>query len=404
MVLLTTSRLVVALATAGAVTAGLLLWGSDAHEPSPEWSTAAGNLAATRAAPASGISTRNVDRLRVRWRFRFSASSTSSNIDASTPVADAKTVYVQDLHDVFALDRVTGDVRWTQRFRVQSGRANGLTVDAGRVYGQTDSNVFALGALNGRELWRRRLASARRQLADSAPVTWKGVLFVSTVDPERPGHETLYALDAATGVVRWKFAPLETPRPVSIDAEGRLYTASGLVLDARSGRLLRHWSNRLGTTPILARSAGNDAAFAAAKSGLVTAWDPRTEQQFWDRRHTGCRGVERAMAYADDRLFVPVDLCGRGGELLALDAASGRTLWERHLPAPDAGCATVANDVVFTSTHDGTVYAFATRDGTLVWHVRLPAKVSACPAIVGDALVLRAGATLVALTAAKTTG
>jgi outer membrane protein assembly factor BamB len=202
------------------------------------------------------------------------------------------------------------------------------------------------------------------------------------------------------------FAPLETPGPVSIDAEGRLYAASRFVLDAGSGQLLSHWPRRLGATPILATNAGTDSAFAAEKRGLVIAWDLGTKQRLWYRhvglRHTGCPGVESPMAYADDRLFVPVDLCRRRGELIALDAASGRPLWDRQLPSPDFGCATVANDVVFTSTYDGTVYAFATRDGSLVWHVRVPANVSACPAIVGDALLLRSKTRLVALTAAKT--
>ncbi len=405
MVVLSTPRLVVAFATAGAVTAGLL-WAGDAHGPSRDWPTAAGNLAATREATGSGITAQNVDRLRVQWRFGLSPGPSSSSTVASTPVTDTKTVYVQDLHDVFALDRVTGDVRWAQRFRVQNGRASGLTVDAGRVYGATDPNVFALASSNGRVLWRRRLASTRRQLAEIAPVAWKGLLFVSTLEPARPGHGTLYALDAATGVVRWTFAPLDTPGPVSIDAEGRLYTASRFVLDAASGRLLGHWPSRLGATPILATKAGAGTAFAAERSGLVVAWDLETKRRLWDRQvdlhHLGCGGVESPMAYADDRLFVPVDLCGRGGELIALDAASGRARWERHLPAPDVGCATIASDVVFTSTHDGTVYAFATRDGRLVWRVRLSGNLTACPAIVGDALLLRSRTRLVALAAPKT--
>ena len=91
------------------------------------------------------------------------------------------------------------------------------------------------------------------------------------------------------------------------------------------------------------------------------------------------------MAFADGRLFVPVvDLCGWGSavarqeldsvdptagraRLVALDAASGRTLWERRLPSPSFGCATVANDVVLTSTYDGAVHAFAAADGRVLW-------------------------------------
>ena len=86
-------------------------------------------------------------------------------------------------------------------------------------------------------------------------------------------------------------------------------------------------------------------------------------------------GVETPMAYADGRLYRPgrrplrsrqrLRLRGplrgrrraRGtGELVALDAATGKRLWRRRLPQPDFGCATVGDGVVFTSTFDGTVY------------------------------------------------
>ena len=88
-----------------------------------------------------------------------------------------------------------------------------------------------------------------------APVAWKGLLFLSMVDPARSGHGTIYALDAATGVVRWRFAPVETTGPVSIDTSGRLYaTTLKLVLDARSGRLLQRGQGTHGTTPILAKN------------------------------------------------------------------------------------------------------------------------------------------------------
>ncbi len=115
------------------------------------------------------------------------------------------------------------------------------------------------------------------------------------------------------------------------------------------------------------------------------------------------------MAYADGRLFVPVvDLCGWGsaisrqqlttvylsrgrGRLVALDAATGHILWERRQVSPDFGCATVSNDLVFTSTFDGSVYAYATDDGALVWHERMRAGVNACPAVVGDLVLFGAG-------------
>ncbi len=49
------------------------------------------------------------------------------------------------------------------------------------------------------------------------------------------------------------------------------------------------------------------------------------------------------------------------------------------------------NDVVFTSTYAGIVYAFAAKDGKLLWHARMPAKINACPAIAGNQVLIGAG-------------
>jgi outer membrane protein assembly factor BamB len=115
------------------------------------------------------------------------------------------------------------------------------------------------------------------------------------------------------------------------------------------------------------------------------------------------------MAYAGGKLFVPVvDLCARGnaigrqevtsldptrgsGRLVALDAATGARLWTRLFPSPNFGCATVVNDVVFTSTYDGTVYAVGVRDGAILWRAHMRARVNACPAVVGNLLLVGAG-------------
>ena len=181
------------------------------------------------------------------------------------------------------------------------------------------------------------------------------------------------------------------------------YTDSLLVLDARTGRLL--WHDQVTphdvrdydfeATPIVATVEGEELVLGAGKAGRVIAWDRETRRRRWTtavglhrndlgplppQRVTVCPGllggVETPMAYAEGRLFVPVvDLCGWGsatarqeltslepsrgkGRLVALDAATGRALWTRRLPSPNFGCATVSNDIVFTSTFDGTVYAF----------------------------------------------
>ena len=409
----------------------------------------------------------------MRWRFRFTAKPSLSGIFASTPVVDEDTVYVQDLRsNVFALDRTTGALRWARRYRALNDGPNGLAVAGDRIYGATDSDAFSLDAATGRELWRRHLTSSSEQLVDVAPIVWKGFVFLSTVGYPPSGRGAIYALDALTGAVRWRFVTIEHPwrfareagggglwYPVSIDADGRLYggnsnpapwggtpkrpnggafpgraryTDSLLVLDARTGRLL--WQDQVTphdirdydfqATPILTGSR----VIGAGKAGLVIAWDRETRRRLWTARvglhrndvgplprHevTICPGllggVETPMAYADGRVFVPVvDLCAKGsavtaqsidsvdptrgtGLLVALDADTGRRLWLRRFPASAFGCATVANDVVFTATFDGRLHALSVRDGRELWHADLRAGANSCPAIAGDELFVGAG-------------
>ena len=468
-------RCVAALVAAGA--AGLLACGCGGHSADGTWVLPNSDLAGTRAAAGSDINAANVDRLRVRWRFRFTGEPGFSGIFASTPLADHRTVYVQDLRStVFALERSTGAVRWTARFDAPNDGPNGLALGGGRLFGATDSDAFALSASSGEKLWQRHLTTPSEQLVDIAPVVWHGLVFLSTIGYQPFGRGAIYALDERTGAVRWKFVTIEHPwlhpleagggglwYPVSIDAQGRLYagnsnpgpwggspklpngaafpgpvayTDSLLVLDARTGRLLWHdqvtahdiRDQDFQATPILATIGGADLVLGAGKAGRVIAWNGRTRQRVWTasvglhrndrgplprRRVTVCPGllggVETPMAYAEGRLFVPVvDLCGWGsavarqnvasidpapgrGRLVALDAATGRPLWEHRLPSPNFGCATVADNVVFTSTYGGVVYAFATRDGSLLWQRRMRAGVNACPAVAGDMLLVGAG-------------
>ena len=465
------------LAVTLAAVVATLLCGCGAHTGRGTWQLPNANLAGTRAASGTAIDAAGIASLRVRWRFAFPERPGFSGIYASTPVADRTTVYVQDLRsNVYALDRTTGAVRWKRRYDARNDGPNGLAVDGRRVYGATDSEAFALSVTTGRELWRAHLTSASEQLVDIAPVVWKGIVFVSTVGYPPGGRGAIYALDAATGVSRWKFDTIEHPwrhpleagggglwYPVSVDGRGRLYAGNSnpapwggtprrpngaafpgpvrhsdslIVLDARTGSLL--WHDQVTphdvrdydfeATPILATIGSTPVVFGAGKAGRVIAWDRITRRRLWTavvglhrndigplprRRITVCPGllggVETPMAYAEGRLFVPVvDLCGWGraagrqpltdvdpsrgsGRLVALDAATGHTLWEKRLPSPDFGCATVANDVVFTSTLDGTLYGLAARDGRVIWRARMRAGVNACPAVARDLVLFGAG-------------
>ena len=107
--------------------------------------------------------------------------------------------------NVFALDLQTGRLQWRHLFSATNEGPNGLAVDGGRVYGATDSTAFALDAKTGRLLWRRFVVTAAARFVDVAPLVADGIVYMSTIGLPPNGKGVLYALDAATGAVRWKF-------------------------------------------------------------------------------------------------------------------------------------------------------------------------------------------------------
>jgi alcohol dehydrogenase (cytochrome c) len=458
-----------------------------AHRPSAGDSSLP-NLtrASTRAQPGSPIRPSSVAHLHLLWRFPLAASRSvhatgEMRTLVATPIVAGATVYIQDTtSSVYALERATGALRWRHRFAAPNAGRNGLAYSSGSVYGATDTTAFALSAATGRLLWQRRLVTRFEQLVDVAPLIANNLVYTSTVGYPPGGRGAIYALDAHTGAVRWKFSTIAGRwrypgeaggggawYTASLDEAGNLYsgvanpyplggsrkrpngaayagpalyTDSLVVLDSQTGRL--RWYDQVTAhdvrdhdfqlPPILASlSVGKrvrNVVFGAGKAGIVIAWDRETHQRLWQavvgrhlndagplpaRKVAVCPGllggVETPMAYAAGRLFVPiVDSCSYGsaygyqplhtlnlargrGEFVALDATSGRVLWEHALPQPDVGCATAANGVVFTSTFDGQIYGLDQESGRTLWRARAPAGINACPSLSGGMLLVAAG-------------
>ncbi len=93
------------------------------------------------------------------------------------------------------------------------------------------------------------------------------------------------------------------------------------------------------------------------------------------------------------------------GKLVALDAASGKSLWskssrthgwfgwgdKKRKDAQYAGGPAVNGDLLAVGTLDGHVYAVNAKDGNPRWDVEVSSEVLASPVIVGDMVVVRTG-------------
>jgi outer membrane protein assembly factor BamB len=340
----------------------------------PGWPQPNANVSSTRAV-AGPTAPATAETLQALWRFRLRGEPGFSGIDAATPVVSGGRVYLQDLNsDVYAVSLADGHLLWQHRYRRPDGGPNGLAVANGVVYGNTDTSAFALSARTGVERWRTRLTRARNPVT-IAPVVANGLVYTSSTGQAPGGRGTLYALDARTGQVQWRFDTIVDPwrfpseasgggawHPPSVDADGRVYwgtanpypwggsrtrpnggmypgavrhTDSVLVLDGRTGERL--WSDQV--TPHDVRDYDfqlpplliAEMVIGAGKAGRVIAWDRSTHARLWEtevgahrndrgplptRPVTVCPGllggVETPMASAAGRVFVPVvNLCFR---------------------------------------------------------------------------------------------
>ncbi len=79
------------------------------------------------------------------------------------------------------------------------------------------------------------------------------------------------------------------------------------------------------------------------------------------------------------------------GEMVAVSQDTGKVIWDDKLPSSPYGAATVTNDVVFTTTYSGYLYAFNAATGAILLKTPLSSGANAPVAIDGDYVIGGAG-------------
>jgi outer membrane protein assembly factor BamB len=79
------------------------------------------------------------------------------------------------------------------------------------------------------------------------------------------------------------------------------------------------------------------------------------------------------------------------GEMIAVDQDTGKIEWADQLPSSPYGAATVTNNVVFTTTYSGYLYAFNAATGAILLKTPLSSDSNAPVAIDGDYVLVGAG-------------
>lgn len=296
---------------------------------SSDWPLPNLDLSSTRAVLSSGITSKNVAGLHVAWKFPLKIPPGYSGADTATPVVAGGVVYLQDMNsNVYALDLKTGALRWRAQFDDVNQGPDGVAVAGDRIYGGTDTTVFALSTATGKLLWTQRIVKPLEQFMNIAPQVANGIVYAATIGEPPGGAGRLYAIDAQTGKVVWKFKTIKVPwaHPFLSGGGGSwytpsvsgnviywgianplpwggtrkypngaafggaaLYTDSLLALNAATGKLL--WYDQvtkhdvrdqdLQLPPVVGSAGKIPAVFSAGKRGLVIAWNTATHKRIW---------------------------------------------------------------------------------------------------------------------------
>ncbi len=454
---------------------------------SGSWPYPNADLANTRVAPDSTITSRDVTRLRQAWTFKLSGSA-AKGVDgagalAMNPIVSDGVVYIQDLDaNVYAVALTTGKLEWEHQFNqpVKSGPGpNGVAVAGGVVYGDSAYSVFALNARSGRTLWvDNRLLGAGQGSFEIQPEVAGGRVYVASAYGPAPGGGVLLALDASTGRALWRFNTVTGAapgvkalglgaggawEPPLVGADGSvtfgignpyqsvasairypspiLYTDSAVNLDASTGKLRWYYQAvpddfkdyDMQASPIATSVAGVPAVIGGGKMGDVYAMKAKTGRLIWKTpvgAHNGhdndslemlehrstvkapltiepgsLGGVLTNMALAGDSVYVvTIDVAltytslssplptkaagGEGGEVEALNLATGKVEWDTKVSGLPLGAATVSNDLVFTTLAKGTLIALNRNTGAIVFRQPLPASTNAPIAIAGNTVLV----------------
>jgi eukaryotic-like serine/threonine-protein kinase len=325
---------------------------------------------------------------RVKWSF-----PTGDKV-VSSPALDAGTLYFgSDDGHLYAVDAASGRQRW--KARTGGPVPSTPAIAGGRVFvASYDGRIHAFDAASGEVIWRFATGGERRfearglhgmqprqqTFADpydvflSSPLVVGGTVYVGSGD----GH--LYALDAASGDLRWKFRADDVIHASPAYAEGLVFIGSWdgrlYAVDAKTGR--ERWRFQAGLDPLLHNQQGFQGSPAVAEGTVYVgcrdahlyAIDAHSGQEKW-RFATAQSWVVASPAVAGGRVvFATSD----SSLVHVVDAASGKPLLQLQAKSYMFSSPTVAGDVLLIGEINGTLQARDLTSGAPLWEFRTEAS------------------------------
>jgi len=318
---------------------------------------------------------------RVKWKF-----PTGDRV-VSSPVLSNGTIYFGgDDGSIYAVDAESGRQLWKHA----TGGPVPSTPDVvdGTVYALSyDGKLYALDARTGAVRWKFASGGERRfeakgihglqpktqTIADpfdiflSSPVVAQGAVYFGS------GDGNLYAVDSASGELRWKFQTGDVVHASPAYAGGVLYFGSWdsyfYAVDAATGK--EKWRFHGGEDPVIHNQVGfqsspavvNGVVYTGCRDANLYALDAATGKEKW-RFDNALSWVITSPAVSHGKVYFATS---DSSLYHVLDAATGKPILHQQDKAYMFSSPAIAGDVVFIGVMNGTLQARDLKTGEVLW-------------------------------------
>jgi outer membrane protein assembly factor BamB len=319
---------------------------------------------------------------KIRWQFHTKGQVLSS------PAISAGVLYIGSSdHFLYALDAGTGALKW--KFETAGRITSSPAVSEGLVFfGSFDSNFYAVDTATGKLKWKFKTAGERRFAAShlhgaepaaeimpdpfdfylSSPIVSNGAVYFGS------GDTNIYALDAASGTLKWKFKTGDVVHASPAISDGTLFVGSWdsffYALDVATGK--EKWRFKTGEDPKIHNQVGIQSS-ATVADGVVYfgcrdskfyAVDAATGKQLWSLDNKGSWVIGSPAVQNGKVYFATSD----SSLFYALDAKSGAAFFSldnKHWPMFSSPA--ISGDTLYIGSHEGKLLAIDLKTQKFVW-------------------------------------
>jgi eukaryotic-like serine/threonine-protein kinase len=318
---------------------------------------------------------------RIKWRF-----ATGGRLISSPVWLDGVLYFGSNDNNLYSVDATSGKQNW--KFATRGPVPSTPAVSGGLIYfGSYDGYFYAVDAREGHLRWKFRTEGERRfeakgihgfqpktqtipdpfDLFLSSPVVADGAVYFGS------GDGNVYALDAATGALRWKFATGDVIHASPAFYAGSLYVGSWdsnfYAIDAATGK--EKWRFHGGEDPVVHNQVGFQSSPTIAAGTVYTgcrdsnlyALDAATGKEKWRFFNDGSWVIVSPAVDGGKIVFATSD----SSLFYVADTATGKPLVKQGTGAYVFSSPALAGGIAYYGVFNGTLQARDMSDGKLLW-------------------------------------